>query len=115
MTIAWYPHPSSDISLPCHLPLENIRTGNSILCNAHVLIRVDIDIDLRVTHLVNARDRSHIRGGRNGGTATGDGELSAFWIELRGVGGVDGEEFVTNEVLAWLEGGGDGAGPGAVL
>lgn len=74
-------------------------------------VGVDLDGDSWVAHLEGAWEGDEVGGVWEGGAGTGDGELGALWVELRSAGLVESEDLVADEVVSWLEGGGDRGGP----
>ena len=80
-----------------------------------LVLTVDININLRITHLVHARYTRQIGGRRGLGPASGNSQLRALRVPLRLVRGMDSEQLVSEEVLSRWQRGGDGGCPGGVL
>jgi hypothetical protein len=57
------------------------------------------------------RDGGEVLGAGRGGSGAGDFDLGTLGVELRGVGLVEGQQLVADEVVAGLEAGGDLARP----
>lgn len=74
----------------------------------------DIDHGALVV-LVDTGDRDELRRGWSGGTGASDDQLGAVGVELRCTRGVEGEDFVTDEVGAGFELGWDRYGPGDIV
>lgn len=97
------------------------RPGDGVGLHVLVGVRVDVDVNFRVGHLVHAGDRSQVGRGRDAGAAAGDGQVCALWIPgemsamyarktrvgrrlpLRGVARVQSDGLVADEVVASLE------------
>ena len=75
-------------SMPSTRP--NRRPRNSVLCHPLISITIYINVNLRIRHLVHARDTREVRARGRLGPAAGNCQLRALGIPLRGVGRVDG-------------------------
>lgn len=91
--------------------LRNSRTGDGVLGLA---VGPDIDHGALV-FLVDTGDRDELRRRWGGGTGASDDQLGAVGVELRCTGGMEGEDFVTDEVGAGFELGWDRYGPGDIV
>jgi hypothetical protein len=74
-------------------------------------IGVDLNGNTWVAHLEGTWEGDQVGGVWKGAAGTGDGELSALWVELWSAGLVKSENLVADEVVTWLEGSWDGGGP----
>jgi hypothetical protein len=57
------------------------------------------------------RDGGQEGSGRDAGSAAGDDELGTLWVPLGGVGLVESQQLVPDQVVSWGQAGRDGGGP----
>jgi hypothetical protein len=90
-------------------------TGNGVCCNTSISIAVDVDVNFWVGHGVNAWNAGEVRARWCARSASGNGDVSTFWVPLRLVAGVDSKQLVSKKVVSSWKTAGNCAGPGVVV